>query len=72
MALLQVLLFAILAVEIKRKAPTAHTCLEIVKVRAHPQDCTHKTAPTKRTHRRTARTPACTPAPGLCELHTLV
>lgn len=29
----QVLLFAILAVEIKRKAPTAHTCLEIVKAR---------------------------------------
>jgi hypothetical protein len=29
----QVLLFAILAVEIKRKAPTTHTCLEIVKAR---------------------------------------
>jgi hypothetical protein len=28
-----VLLFAILAVEIKRKAPTTHTCLEIVKAR---------------------------------------
>lgn len=27
------LLFAILAVEIKRKAPTTHTCLEIVKAR---------------------------------------
>eukprot|EP00775_Hariotina_reticulata_P003269 gene3269-3546_t len=32
-ATIQVLLFAILAVEIKRKAPTTHTCLEIVKVR---------------------------------------
>jgi Na+/proline symporter len=28
-----VLLFAVLAVEIKRKAPTTHTCLEIIKVR---------------------------------------
>lgn len=27
------LLFAILAVEIKRKAPTTHTCLEIVQAR---------------------------------------
>lgn len=27
------LLFAVLAVEIKRKAPTTHTCLEIVKAR---------------------------------------
>lgn len=32
-ATVQVLLFAILAVEIKRKAPTTHTCLEIVKIR---------------------------------------
>lgn len=32
-ATVQVLLFAILAVEIKRKAPTTHTCLEIVKAR---------------------------------------
>jgi len=32
-ATIQVLLFAVLAVEIKRKAPTAHTCLEIVKAR---------------------------------------
>jgi hypothetical protein len=32
-ATIQVLLFAVLAVEIKRKAPTAHTVLEIVKVR---------------------------------------
>lgn len=33
LCLCQVLLFAILAVEIKRKAPTTHTCLEIVKAR---------------------------------------
>ena len=32
-ATIQVLLFAVLAVEIKRKAPTAHTVLEIVKAR---------------------------------------
>jgi Na+/proline symporter len=32
-ATVQVLLFAVLAVEIKRKAPTTHTCLEIVKAR---------------------------------------
>lgn len=32
-ATIQVLLFAVLAVEIKRKAPTTHTCLEIIKVR---------------------------------------
>jgi hypothetical protein len=32
-ATIQVLLFAVLAVEIKRKAPTAHTILEIVKQR---------------------------------------
>lgn len=32
-ATIQVLLFAVLAVEIKRKAPTTHTCLEIVKAR---------------------------------------
>ncbi|GBF91782.1 urea-proton symporter, partial [Raphidocelis subcapitata] len=32
-ATIQVLLFAVLAVEVKRKAPTAHTVLEIVKAR---------------------------------------
>jgi SSS family transporter len=32
-ATIQVLLFAILAIELKRKAPNAHTMLEIVKVR---------------------------------------
>jgi Na+/proline symporter len=32
-ATIQVLLFAVLAIEIKRKAPTAHTVLEIVKAR---------------------------------------
>jgi Na+/proline symporter len=32
-ATIQVLLFAVLAVEIKRKAPTIHTVLEIVKAR---------------------------------------
>jgi hypothetical protein len=32
-ATIQVLLFAIMAVEIKRKAPTCHTVLEVVRVR---------------------------------------
>jgi Na+/proline symporter len=32
-ATIQVLLFAVLAIEVKRKAPTAHTVLEIVKAR---------------------------------------
>jgi Na+/proline symporter len=32
-ATIQVLLFAVLAIEIKRKAPTAHTVLEIIKAR---------------------------------------
>lgn len=32
-ATIQVLLFAIMAVEIKRKAPTAHTVLEVVRAR---------------------------------------
>jgi Na+/proline symporter len=32
-ATIQVLLFAVLAVEVKRKAPQAHTVLEIVKAR---------------------------------------
>jgi hypothetical protein len=31
-ATIQVLLFAIMAVEIKRKAPTCHTVLEVVRV----------------------------------------
>jgi hypothetical protein len=33
-ATIQVLLFAIMAVEIKRKAPTCHTVLEVVRVSA--------------------------------------
>merc|ERR1719478_56287 len=32
-ATIQILLFGILAIEIKRRAPTAHTFLEIIKVR---------------------------------------
>ncbi len=32
-ATIQILLFGVLAVEIKRKAPSAHTVLEIVKAR---------------------------------------
>jgi hypothetical protein len=32
-ATIQVLLFAVLAIEIKRKAPTAHTILEIIQAR---------------------------------------
>lgn len=32
-ATVQVLLFAILAVEVKRKAPTVHTVLEVIKAR---------------------------------------
>jgi hypothetical protein len=32
-ATIQILLFAVLAIEVKRKAPTAHTVLEIVLVR---------------------------------------
>jgi Na+/proline symporter len=32
-ATIQVLLFAVLAIEVKRKAPTCHTVLEIVKAR---------------------------------------
>jgi hypothetical protein len=32
-ATIQVLLFAVMAVEIKRKAPTCHTVLEVVRVR---------------------------------------
>lgn len=32
-ATIQILLFGILAIEIKRKAPTAHTMLEIIRAR---------------------------------------
>jgi Na+/proline symporter len=32
-ATIQILLFAVLAIEVKRKAPTAHTVLEIVLIR---------------------------------------
>jgi urea-proton symporter len=32
-ATIQILLFAVMAIEVKRKAPTAHTVLEIVLVR---------------------------------------
>ena len=32
-ATVQILLFGILAIEVKRKAPTAHTILEIVRAR---------------------------------------
>ena len=39
-ATIQILLFGILAVEIKRKAPTAHTMLEII--RARWGNATHK------------------------------
>jgi len=34
-ATIQVLLFAVMAVEIKRKAPTCHTVLEVVNVRSN-------------------------------------
>jgi len=42
-ATIQILLFGVLAVEIKRKAPSAHTVLEIVKAR---WGCTAHKVPT--------------------------